>query len=53
MSVRFSDGSEGRYDLVIGADGVNSATRAAIGITDKPEPTGMAIWRIAAPGPRA
>ncbi|WP_051827448.1 FAD-dependent oxidoreductase [Streptomyces bicolor] len=51
VSVRFSDGSEGRYDLVIAADGLNSATRAAIGITDKPEPTGMAIWRIAAPRP--
>ena len=51
VSVRFSDGTEGRYDLVIGADGLNSATRAAIGITDRPEPTGMAIWRIAAPRP--
>ncbi len=53
VSVRFSDGSEGRYDLVIGADGLNSATRAAIGITDEPEPTGMAIWRIAAPRPES
>ncbi|MEU6918453.1 FAD-dependent oxidoreductase [Streptomyces olindensis] len=51
VAVRFSDGGEGRYDLVIGADGLNSATRAAIGITDKPEPTGMAIWRVAAPRP--
>ncbi|MET9909434.1 FAD-dependent oxidoreductase [Streptomyces sp. NPDC006476] len=51
VSARFSDGTEGRYDLVIGADGLNSATRAAIGIADKPEPTGMAIWRIAAPRP--
>ncbi|MCK8438517.1 FAD-dependent oxidoreductase [Streptomyces sp. D2-8] len=51
VSVRFSDGTEGRYDLVIAADGLNSATRAAIGIADKPEPTGMAIWRIAAPRP--
>jgi 2-polyprenyl-6-methoxyphenol hydroxylase-like FAD-dependent oxidoreductase len=51
VSVRFSDGTEGRYDLVIAADGLNSATRAAIGIADRPEPTGMAIWRIAAPRP--
>ncbi|MET9970497.1 FAD-dependent oxidoreductase [Streptomyces sp. NPDC006356] len=51
VSVRFSDGSEGRYDLVIAADGLNSGTRAAVGIPDKPEPTGMAIWRIAAPRP--
>ncbi|MFJ9901035.1 FAD-dependent oxidoreductase [Streptomyces sp. NPDC091280] len=51
VSVRFSDGTEGRYDLVIGAEGLNSATRAAIGITDRPEPTGQAIWRIPAPRP--
>ncbi|GGY97232.1 hypothetical protein GCM10010300_46500 [Streptomyces olivaceoviridis] len=51
VSIRFSDGSEGRYDLVIAADGLGSSTRAAIGITDKPEPTGMAIWRVAAPRP--
>ncbi|MFI6661241.1 FAD-dependent oxidoreductase [Streptomyces sp. NPDC050523] len=51
VSVRFSDGAEGRYDLVIAADGLNSATRAAIGIADKPEPTGMAIWRTATPRP--
>jgi 2-polyprenyl-6-methoxyphenol hydroxylase-like FAD-dependent oxidoreductase len=51
VSVRFSDGTEGRYDLVIGADGLGSATRAAIGITDKPEPIGMAIWRTPAPRP--
>ncbi|GAB1338330.1 FAD-dependent oxidoreductase [Streptomyces sp. E-15] len=51
VSIRFSDGSEGRYDLVIAADGLGSSTRAAIGIADKPEPTGMAIWRVAAPRP--
>ncbi|WP_327712770.1 FAD-dependent oxidoreductase [Streptomyces sp. NBC_00464] len=51
VTVRFSDGSEGRYGLVVAADGLGSATRAAIGITAKPEPTGMAIWRIAAPRP--
>ncbi|MFI6492044.1 FAD-dependent oxidoreductase [Streptomyces sp. NPDC050564] len=52
VSVRFSDGVAGRYDLVIGADGLGSATRAAIGITTKPEPTGMAIWRAPAPRPQ-
>ncbi|MER7926131.1 FAD-dependent oxidoreductase [Streptomyces sp. NPDC096057] len=51
VSVRFNDGTTGGYDLVIAADGLGSATRAAIGISDKPEPTGMAIWRIAAPRP--
>ncbi|MFF3615330.1 FAD-dependent oxidoreductase [Streptomyces sp. NPDC002580] len=49
VSVRFTDGTEGRYDLVIAADGLGSTTRAAIGITAKPEPTGMAIWRVAVP----
>ncbi|MCF2127799.1 FAD-dependent oxidoreductase [Strepomyces sp. STD 3.1] len=49
--VRLSDGTEHRYDLVVAADGLGSRTRAAIGITAKPEPTGMAIWRIAAPRP--
>ncbi|MET9502032.1 FAD-dependent oxidoreductase [Streptomyces sp. NPDC006622] len=51
VSVRLSDGTGHRYDLVVAADGLGSATRAAIGITVKPEPTGMAIWRIAAPRP--
>jgi 2-polyprenyl-6-methoxyphenol hydroxylase-like FAD-dependent oxidoreductase len=47
VAVRFSDGRHARYDLVIAADGLNSRTRAAIGIDAKPEPTGMAIWRVA------
>ena len=42
----FVDGeSAGRYDLVIGADGLNSRVREMIGIDVKPEPTGMGIWR--------
>jgi 2-polyprenyl-6-methoxyphenol hydroxylase-like FAD-dependent oxidoreductase len=48
---RFSDGGERRYDLVVGADGVGSATREAIGIKDRPEPTGMGIWRVSTPRP--
>ncbi|WP_327341644.1 FAD-dependent oxidoreductase [Streptomyces europaeiscabiei] len=51
VQVRFTDGSEGRYDLVIAADGMGSSTRAAIGVPERPVPTGMAIWRIAAPRP--
>ncbi|KFF99050.1 2-polyprenyl-6-methoxyphenol hydroxylase [Streptomyces scabiei] len=53
VTVRFSDDTTGHYDLVIAADGLNSATRAAIGITDRPEPTGMAIWRTPAPRPES
>jgi 2-polyprenyl-6-methoxyphenol hydroxylase-like FAD-dependent oxidoreductase len=42
----FVDGeSAGDYDLLIGADGLNSTVREAIGIDTKPEPTGMGIWR--------
>ncbi|UFQ19646.1 MULTISPECIES: FAD-dependent monooxygenase [Streptomyces] len=51
VTVRFSDGTEARHDLVIAADGLGSATRAAIGVTAEPKPTGMAIWRVAAPRP--
>lgn len=40
------DGSPaGTYDLLVGADGLNSAVRELIGIDTKPEPTGMGIWR--------
>jgi 2-polyprenyl-6-methoxyphenol hydroxylase-like FAD-dependent oxidoreductase len=51
VDARFSDGTERRYDLVIGADGVGSHTRATIGVAEKPEPTGMAIWRAPLPRP--
>ncbi|MDQ7879375.1 FAD-dependent monooxygenase [Microbacterium sp. QXD-8] len=42
----FVDGaSAGTYDLLIGADGLNSAVRGLIGIDVTPQPTGMGIWR--------
>jgi len=46
VSVRFSDGSEGRFDLVIGADGLYSQTRRQI-MPDAPTPefTGQSVWR--------
>ena len=46
VDVTFSDGSTDRFDLVIGADGLRSAVRDMIGITTKPEPTGMGIFRL-------
>jgi len=52
VDVRFSDGTRGRYGLVVAADGVGSPTRAMIGVTDRPEPTGMGIWRVCAPRPK-
>ncbi len=46
VDVVFSDGSEGRYDLVIGADGIYSQTRNTL-FPDAPKPefTGQAVWR--------
>lgn len=38
-------GSAGHYDLLIGADGLHSTVRSAIGIETVPENTGMGIWR--------
>ncbi len=35
----------GTYDLLIGADGINSTVRDLMGIDTKPETTGMGIWR--------
>ncbi len=49
--VTFTDGTTGRYDLVVGADGLNSTTRRLIGVEDEPSPTGMAIWRAPVPRP--
>lgn len=37
--------SVGTFDLLIGADGLNSTVRDLIGIEVKPQPTGMGIWR--------
>ena len=51
VEVVFSDGSSGRYDLVVGADGIRSATRRMIGVTDEPRPTGMGIFRAFGPRP--
>ena len=51
VDVVFSDGSAGRYDLVVGADGIRSATRRMIGISDEPRPTGMGIFRAFGPRP--
>lgn len=51
ISVTFSDGTTGTYDLVIGADGTNSGVRKMIGIDTEPQPTGMGIWRVFTPRP--
>ena len=41
-----SDGTRETYDVVVGADGLNSGVRAQIGIDTRPEPVGMGIWRV-------
>jgi 2-polyprenyl-6-methoxyphenol hydroxylase-like FAD-dependent oxidoreductase len=50
VEVVFSDGSSGRYDLVVGADGINSAVRELVwGPALKPQFTGQSIWRVTVP----
>ncbi|MFB0610686.1 FAD-dependent oxidoreductase [Aurantiacibacter poecillastricola] len=52
VTVRFSDGSGGRYDIVIGADGVYSDTRQKVMPgAEEPEYTGQAVWRYNLPRP--
>lgn len=52
VHVAFSDGSEGVYDVVVGADGVYSQTRGTI-MPDAsgPEFTGQSVWRYNFPRP--
>ena len=51
VEVTFADGSAGRYNLVVAADGIRSPTRRMLGITTGPRPTGMGIWRAFGPRP--
>lgn len=53
VDVNFTDGETGRYDLMIGADGINSKTRELI-FPDAPKPTysGQLSIRWMAPGPQ-
>jgi 2-polyprenyl-6-methoxyphenol hydroxylase-like FAD-dependent oxidoreductase len=52
VRVAFTDGTAADYDLVIGADGLYSVTRAAI-FPDAPKPryVGQAVWRAVLPTP--
>lgn len=51
VQVELSDGYTARYDLVIGADGLRSATRAMLGIELETRPVGLGIWRVFGPRP--
>lgn len=46
-----ADGTRKEADLIVAADGVHSAIRAAIGIADKPTFLGQAAWRTTVPRP--
>lgn len=45
VTVEVDGAPVGDYDLLIGADGLNSTVRGLIGIETTPEPFGMGIWR--------
>lgn len=49
VSVQFSDGSSGTYDLVVGADGIASAVRTLAMGGDPPVYGGQMVWRSLAP----
>ncbi|MDQ3989280.1 MAG: FAD-dependent monooxygenase, partial [Actinomycetota bacterium] len=51
VDVEFSDGSHGRYDVLIGADGVRSWTRRMMGVSLDTAPVGLGVWRIFASRP--
>jgi 2-polyprenyl-6-methoxyphenol hydroxylase-like FAD-dependent oxidoreductase len=45
VDVEFSDASSGRYDFVVGADGLHSAVREMMFGRQIPRFTGQAVWR--------
>ena len=52
VDVRFTDGSQRRYDLVIGADGLYSKVRQAVfPLAPTPRYSGQAVWRAVLPRP--
>lgn len=52
VNVTFTDGTSGRYDFVIGADGIYSKVRQTLfDSTLKPTYTGQAVWRYNLPRP--
>jgi 2-polyprenyl-6-methoxyphenol hydroxylase-like FAD-dependent oxidoreductase len=52
VDLRFSDGRQTRYDLVVASDGLYSKTRETL-FPDAPKPsyTGLAVWRYNMPRP--
>ncbi|WP_164737184.1 FAD-dependent monooxygenase [Georgenia sp. SYP-B2076] len=51
-TVTFTDGRVGRYDVVVGFDGIRSPMRRRLfGEAAEPEYTGFAVWRVTLPRP--
>jgi 2-polyprenyl-6-methoxyphenol hydroxylase-like FAD-dependent oxidoreductase len=52
VAVDFTDGTRGRFDLVVGADGIHSRLRSMV-FPDAPRPalTGQGCWRAVVPRP--
>lgn len=51
IEVQFTDGTHGRYDVVVAADGVRSPTRRMLGVDLETRSVGMGAWRVFAPRP--
>jgi 2-polyprenyl-6-methoxyphenol hydroxylase-like FAD-dependent oxidoreductase len=52
VHARFSDGTRGNYDVVVGADGLFSRVRTLLfPAAPAPEYTGQCVWRTVAPRP--
>ncbi len=52
VDVEFTDGTSGSYDLVVGADGINSKIRETLfGGEIKPHDMGQMVWRAMVPRP--
>lgn len=52
VTVGTASGGSFTYDILVGADGVNSFVRSAIGIDTTPKLLGMGAWRAFVPRPR-
>ncbi len=52
VTAHLADGAEVRGDVLIGADGIHSAVRHSIGITDDKSFSGKLVWRALVPAER-